>query len=774
MTQTAGPLGRGRFLAWTGIVLLVLYLVIAGGGGTGGTLVPQFRLASLLLTAIVVGTWTIVAWTRPERRPATTLWPAVIAVLAAYLAATLGSWNLRLSLEFLGYAVLLVALYLFVVQVLRDPALRPRMLSLTALLCGAIAVIYIWISVRYWIDWWGAVGHLTTPPLRPGFEGLTYGNPSGVAAIVLLLALTATAWLAGMGRPGLVAMTILVGLTAVVVVISGTRGAWLAVGLATGVTVALALARPAQRATIREGIRRLPKAGLLAVVGAVAVAAVTVGPAILQRLVGGGGDSLRVTLNLTALRMFAEDPLTGSGPGTWVVRRAAFTEPQEVDYYIPHAHNVFTQGLAEFGLAGVLAALVVIFFVGRLILRALLGENAEQRRVAWATVFGLTYFAGHQLVDFQMNVPAVMFAAVLPIAYLDASAVEATSQPTPTKRLRELRSIAESRAVLVIVALACAVVIAGLARIEIPAMASLAASAAANDHDPAGSSRLAREALAGDPDHPAYWFQTGLAIAAEDPDAALALMRRSAETDDFPQAWLNVAAMELARGSDAEARDAVARAMRIGWQQPAVAFAAGWLDVQLGDQEDAVAAFAIALQFAPELADDPFWDSSPELAAARDAAVDRAMTDGSPTTALLIAMFNGEPDEARARSQQLPEPQRTLYSLVVNAWNDDTAAQTRLIEIAEANPLDTTAAVWSAFLAARDGDTAARDQFRVWAGLVGGSLGTAIGQDTVVTDAPWNRRQVAGPNANFQGIYTYRRLYPWDLLVPGLPKLTLE
>jgi hypothetical protein len=150
------------------------------------------------------------------------------------------------------------------------------------------------------------------------------------------------------------------------------------------------------------------------------------------------------------------------------------------------------------------------------------------------------------------------------------------------------------------------------------------------------------------------------------------------------------------------------------------------------------------------------------------------MSQTGPTTMLLLALFGESPDAARETAKQLPDAELRFFTLVIDGWEGDDVAQAKLVEMAEADPLSAGPVVWSASLAARDGDVAARNRFRVWSGLIGGSLGTAIGQDTVITDDPPNRRQVVGPNANFQGLYTYRHLYPWDLLVPGLPKLTLE
>ena len=772
MTETAGALGRRRFYAWIGIVILILWIVLAGGGGSAGTHVPLFRIATQLFLAVVIGIWAIIAWRRPHLGPATTMWPVIIAVIVAFAVSTVLSWNLRLSIEFLAYSVLLMTLYLLLVRLLTDPALRPRILSLAAMLCGFIALLYIWTSVGHWISWWDAVGRVTTPPLRPGFDGLSYGNPSAVAAIVVLFLAPAIAWLAPQRR-GVIAITVLLVLTAFAVVLSGSRGAWLGIGLAVVVTGLLLLATPQARRVILSRLQSVPMVGIVGVMSVAAVVAVAVGPAILRRVVSGG-DELRVTLNLTALRMFAEDPLTGSGPGTWVVRRAAFTEPQEVDYYIPHAHNVFTQGLAEFGLVGIVVGLIIASVVGRLLLDALRGSDPDRQRMAWVAVFVLTYFAGHQLVDSYMNMPSILFAAVLPIAYLDATAL--TNRVAAPPR-RGLGTLSGSRARLAVVVVACAFAVAWLARIDVVALTSLASASAAIDEDDARAASLAREALAGDPDLIAYWFQAGLATATEeggDSESALDLIRRSAEADDFPQAWLNVAAMEEARGDQAAARDALAAAMRLGWQQPAVSFPAGFLYVQLGMDESAIEAFAQALLRAPELGDDSFWQSDPAVNAVHDRVVDRAMRLARPSVAPFVAMYGGRPDDARSFAQELPGTEGLIAALAIDAWLGDNDAQAALVELAEANPLDTRPAVWSSLLASRDSDDAARARFARWAGLVGGSLGTATGTDVVVTDEPLNRRQVAGPNANFQGLYTYRRLYPWDLLVPGMPKLTLE
>ena len=57
--------------------------------------------------------------------------------------------------------------------------------------------------------------------------------------------------------------------------------------------------------------------------------------------------------------MFADSPLLGLGPGTWAARRIAYTEPGELDFVTPHAHDVYLQTAAELGIVGLAVGVIV-------------------------------------------------------------------------------------------------------------------------------------------------------------------------------------------------------------------------------------------------------------------------------------------------------------------------------------------------------------------------------------------------------------------------------
>ena len=89
------------------------------------------------------------------------------------------------------------------------------------------------------------------------------------------------------------------------------------------------------------------------------------GPGVLLRF-GAGGEATRTGFYAASMRMFADAPLLGQGPGTWPMRRIEYTLPTETDYN-PHAHNIYLQTLAELGIVGVLAGVVVLVYLSALI-----------------------------------------------------------------------------------------------------------------------------------------------------------------------------------------------------------------------------------------------------------------------------------------------------------------------------------------------------------------------------------------------------------------------
>jgi O-antigen ligase len=420
-----------RYVAWVGILLSSLYLVFVGGGSLGINTAAT-RAATVLLAGAILLAWFVVAWRNPEWRPRSRLIPAFACILAVFAISTVFSRHPRQSVEFLGYAVLLAGVYLLLVRILANGFLRTRMEILAVGLALVLGGAYVIANIARWVAWWGVVGRVTVPPLRPDSEGLVYGNPSAAMTIVLLFACCAMPVLLGGSRaPRLIAMAI-GALTVFAIVVSGSRAGWFAVGITVVATIAVFVAagpRRRQLRTMAAGLVGSLRTRIVLLAGGVVAlgALVVLAPLLAQRLTVSGAD-MRLGYVASAQRMFAESPLVGVGPGGWVIERVAYTVPPEIDLYVPHAHNIYAQTAAEFGVLGLLAGLVLVAGLVGLVRDGIGDVDPKRRRWAWAAAFSLTYFAAHQLLDEYATMTAFLFAAAIPVAWLDAT----TYRPMPS------------------------------------------------------------------------------------------------------------------------------------------------------------------------------------------------------------------------------------------------------------------------------------------------------------------------------------------------------
>ncbi|MCI0583587.1 MAG: O-antigen ligase family protein, partial [Chloroflexi bacterium] len=343
-------------------------------------------------------------------------------------------------------------------------------------------------------------------------------------------------------------------------------------------------------------------------------------------------EEARATFAVGAVRMFGESPIVGTGPGTWVVQRLAYTEVDEPDVYIPHAHNIEVQTLAEQGLVGAAAGLVVVAFLVRLVRDGMRDPDPLRRRMGWGAFAGLAYFGFHQLLDFYANMPAALFAAAIPVAYLDATSrptmrtVDTDADRRPVTTLRRARPLA--RAGAVVVALAAG----ALALQEVPALQAGQAVELADRGDWESADDLARRAAAAEPDIGSYAMTAGLTAArAGDHAAALVWFERVARRDDLPEAWLNLAAEQAELGDVPTALESLRATARLGRQRPAVAMATAELALRLGVRDLAVEMIASAIERSPTIAADPWWDADAGRAAALAEAVEIVMTTTDPS-----------------------------------------------------------------------------------------------------------------------------------------------
>ena len=753
-----------KLLVWFAMVLALVYFVVLGGSWFGIYFSP-LRITSVSLAAVAIASWIFVARRSHSWRPSSFLMPAIGAALGSLAISTVFSRSPRISLEYLGYSIVLAALYLLFVRLLADPFFRRRLVSLAALLFVGLSGIYLALVFAHWLQWWSVVGRVAVPPLRPEFEGLTYGNPSAVLTLVALLAVPTAANLGTPTRWRWAAWAAIAADVAVIALLSGSRAGWLAIGLTVVIVPVVGLTDQRRRAAVAAVVRRRTQgsaARALVVLAAVLIVAsgVLLAPALAGRL-GAGGEGLRAEYAIIAFRIFASSPLVGTGPGTWVIQRPGETLAGENDYYIPHAHNLEVQTLAELGIAGAVAGIFLFSSIGRLLRNGARDPDPSRRLWAWLGGIGLLYFVLHQLLDFYPGIPGILFAAVIPVAYLDATANRRSAdQPASMQRGGARTSGTVAIASLAIVAVA----VGGLLLQEIPALQMERAVDAADRGDWAVADAPARAAAAEDPDVAAYDLAAGLAAAhLGDHTAAVGYFAAVVARSDLPEAWLNLAAEQWQLGRAVDASASLTRAMRLGSQRPAVSMPAGNLALQMGNEALALTAFEEAVASVPSLAGDPWWSGAPQSGIAKQV-FEQAIAVGPLDSRWEVALMSGQTDRARTLAGSLADPREALE--FIEAWAGTPNGVDTILADCGAHPLDMILIEWCGRISRRDGNTARGNDFGYLAETLSGGAYPYSAELRVNTGTPVGR--IEGIPASLWGTYTYRRTTPMDILVPSL------
>jgi len=427
----------------TGLAGLLLLVAVAAGLLGQGAFYTRVRwyLGVLVAVATVLA---LVAW--PPTRDDARL-PPVVAALALATWAVLDAALLGVPAAGAGPALLLGLVAVLLVCRRLQPEDR-EVLLLGVVAVGLLVALAGWLGVAGRVGSWAWLGD----GIWRASSTLTYPNAAAavlvpVALMVLArlvdapgslpLALAATGLLAGAAATlsRAAALALAVGL----VVLAGLRGpratVRAALGPCLGALVALVglvpsmpAAAPARPALALVGLGAgLAIAAVLARLRAVAAVALVVGGVLagcvaVAVAAGGVGDAAglvaetRITLAspdrsgavAAALRVAAEHPLTGAGPGQADLRSRGADGGTRIFGY---AHNEYVQVAAELGLVGLALLAVLLVALGRLLWRA----RATGPAVAgWAGVAAATAaFAVHSGFDFVWHLPAVLLTVTL-------------------------------------------------------------------------------------------------------------------------------------------------------------------------------------------------------------------------------------------------------------------------------------------------------------------------------------------------------------------------
>jgi len=455
-TQLAGP--------------LLLVAVAAGLLGQGAYYPSVQRPVGVLIAAATL--LGLAAWplTRDDVRllpvvPALAL--AAWAVLDAVLLGVLGAG--------VGPALLLVGV-VAVLLVCRRLRQEDREILLAGVTCiGLLVALTGWLGVAGRAGSWA----FQAQGLWRASSTLTY--PNATAAVLVAISLVvlgrlveaprslplvwaATGLLAGLGatlsRAGALALVVGLG------VLAGLRGlrptARAAVGPLAGALVALVCLLPSMPAAspprpalalvglcaglaVAATVVRLRRWPALALLGGLLAA----GAGGLQASGGGVGSAAQKVAEAranfaspdrtgalhAALRLVAQHPLTGTGPGHAQLRWKGQGHGTQLYAYV---HNEYAQVAAELGVVGLVLLAVLLVAIARQLWRA---RAAGRPGATWAgTAAATAAFAVHSGFDFVWHLPAIVLTVTLLVgAVLPASDTAAAHQAAIPVQAKEPR-----------------------------------------------------------------------------------------------------------------------------------------------------------------------------------------------------------------------------------------------------------------------------------------------------------------------------------------------
>jgi tetratricopeptide (TPR) repeat protein/O-antigen ligase len=390
------------------------------------------KIASQAILGLTMAAWLasklLPGWPWPRQRswPATPLDRPLVATLAVVVLSTIFSTYPRVNLENAAYVFVCAVAFWFLYEQIQVGWFADQLFK-CLLIVGGIACLFTLIE---WLSWylglpdgpaWPSLGFGIWPPLlhRAGFQLMGCNHLAGFLAPLALLALALSlrygTW---MRRLALWAFCLL--MTALVV-LTQSRGGLLGLMAGLGIVVVGSWPRLRQRwPRLRPTWRRWTAAGI-ALFGICALSMLKV---YQLRGIGKGitlitRETDRLHFWTVALRIAAEHPLLGVGPGAFVSAYLQDPDANQIFMMISQAHNIPLHILATLGVAGFLTHVWLAVALTMAAWRLWRTEQDwDHQWVRLAAMAGLAAIATHGLFDaLSLQFPAVSLLAVMLTAF---------------------------------------------------------------------------------------------------------------------------------------------------------------------------------------------------------------------------------------------------------------------------------------------------------------------------------------------------------------------
>jgi O-antigen ligase/tetratricopeptide (TPR) repeat protein len=593
-----------RVFQRSGLLLLAIYLALAGGKYSGRVLYPLVWVNVWLVALGGLG-WMVWRFLRKRPFPATPLDGPLLLWLAVLLLSALNSEDPRVSLERWEYELVCVLVFYLLVDLDRAGKRVETWLRMT-IIAGSVFFLFGFQELFDWYRRWLSIGGLAQliPPATIRVQA-TMGHANSLAAylnclwplVAVRLLATSKKWLRWI-------LGVYCGLCLVLLYFTSSRGGWLSALAAAG-TLGMLLAvdqrEKVTRVWRRFGASRWKLAGGLC---ATLIGLGVAGGLLLRQVQHPSHPSgnPRGYIWQVAINMFTQSPWLGTGPGTFPrYFLQFFSIPHGV--LLGHAHQYFLNILGESGLPAFIVSLILSAVVAwRGWRQWRMGKKGERTILAGA----LAALAG-LAVHSQFDLPQYTFLINILTAALLVSLM-----PLRRDRAEDGQKRLRWRGALLLAGWGAAAglgfyVLQGLT----PYQAALEAAGA-------GNWSLAREKMAEvvekDPAMSIYRFQKGITEARLATDGGIKViypsMMEAALKDveqavhsqpEFALGWANLAVLKWQAGDGPGALSALEEAIQRAPESAGLYLLAGSLYEARGEAGAAWKAYHRALSLQPAL-----------------------------------------------------------------------------------------------------------------------------------------------------------------------------
>lgn len=592
ITADWGTLGKEALLFLSLPLMLLLF-----GTHYGMTHPAILQLGAMLLT-LTGGLWFYFG-----KRARTPLRLALAVWSAAYLLVVIFSADPRRSLTRLFFMACMLFLFALVAE-LASRGWDAGLWIKSILFTGAVFSLINWIMFLSWYSQW-----LTVAPgqwLPSGFYRTPYANLMA-PMLYITLVLAAARLLVTRTWTGRITLGLLILSLPLPLYLTSSRGGW--IGTLTGLGVLAILAVLRGPAPLRALWNRIRTSRWLIVLGIIAglLAAAAFAFLIIRE---SSQPTHAPLLNAReefwppAWEAFLSDPLTGTGPGTFL---SAYLRHNSVPPkgLFGHAHGFAFNTLAEMGLIGALAFAFLTLSAIWTIWKRLSSAEGERQPLLMSALAALAAFGMHNLFDSLHFEPLALWLMIVLVAAALAELAPAAAPARPRFNLR-----ARPWPVL-------ALIVAAWFGQWLTQPYSQGVEAASQQNWPAARAAL-QQAVQRDP----YAAQAHMELAMVDSQLAAAgneaalqeaisELKTAIRLDPaWPLNYANLGALQADAGDLPAARASFEEALARSPRGALFALNLGIVTEAQGDLPAARAAYTQALQLASTWQSAPFWQES--------------------------------------------------------------------------------------------------------------------------------------------------------------------